>query len=339
MEKAPTKITLGQILTSWPVRLVGTMLCIWLLVRNIDVPGAFKVLSHANISLVLLCTVATGFVLLFSLAEWAVLIRSSVPISWRKLSHAFLKSIAPAYLLPTGLGGDAVRIYDLCGNMKPAAATAASVIARLGSSTALMIWALIGSFEMRGPFAIWAIAASAIAVFVMVLLWIMAMFPNAAAMMLVKITKRFHSRAPLAVLRFASELKELRANPTTLAVSLAMSLLGWGVQNLCLSVLARAVGLDVGWYVFAMAVPFSLIATLAPFALNGYGLREGILVGILVQTGITPTNAAAVALLVDLQMLPFILISALMWLDKSPTSRAAAEVQNDARREIQSMTR
>jgi uncharacterized membrane protein YbhN (UPF0104 family) len=151
------------------------------------------------------------------------------------------------------------------------------------------------------------------------------------ALWLIGLTKQMSYRAPRAILRLAQELKELRANRNSIFLSMLISVIGWGVQNYTLSLLARAVGIHAPWYLFAMAVPFSLIATMAPFALNGYGLREGILVAILLKAGLTAANAAAVTLLVDLQMVPFIAFSALLWLrsDIIPTSKAVAENAHD----------
>lgn len=308
---------LAHVLTSWPVRLVGTCICLWLLFRNINVADALRVLAHADLKLVVICLFATVFVLAFSMGEWAVLVRCAVPVSWSKLIYAFTKSLAPAYILPTGLGGDAVKIFDLSAETGTACATAASLVARLGSTSAMMVWALLGSFELDGTIRFWAIGASAVSVLAMVLLWVVTLLPSAAAIQLASWTKRLSPKISRAIIQFASELKCLGAKPQTLACSFCISMLGWGVQNLCLSVLALSVGLEVPWYLFATAVPFSLIATLAPFALNGYGLREGILVALLMHAGLTATNSAAVALLVDLQLAPFILISALMWLDTS----------------------
>lgn len=277
-----------------------------------------KVLSRADPNLVATAGFATVIVLLCAMAEWAVLIRSAAPVSWHKLNHAFWKSLAPTHLIPTGFGGDASRIYDMCGATGAAAATAATLVGRLGSTSALMFWALLASIQYSN-FA--AVVASAFCLLIMLALWSAAMAPNAVAMSVAQFTRRFGNRAPRAVLRFAGELKELRANRGVIILSLCISTLGWGIQNWTLSLLAAAVGIHVPWYLFAIAVPFSLIATMAPFALNGYGLREGIVVAILVNAGLTTTSAAAVALLVDLQMIPFVAISALMWLPSSQRPR------------------
>jgi uncharacterized protein (TIRG00374 family) len=300
-----------EVVTSWPVRLLGTALCLWLLFSTVDFRQSVKVLGHADGRMVAIAALGTFIVLMCSMAEWAVLIRSAAPVPWSKLNHSFWKSLAPTHLIPTGLGGDASRIYDMCGSTGTAAATAATFVGRLGSTSALLFWALLASIQFHNSM---AIVASAISLVIMFALWLGAMAPNAMAMAIVQLTRRFGTQAPRAVLRFASELKELRGKRKAIALSMCISLLGWGIQNWTLSLLAHAVGMTVPWYLFAIAVPFSLIATMAPFALNGYGLREGIMVAILVKAGLTATNAAAVALLVDLQMVPFIAISALMWL-------------------------
>lgn len=327
----PAKTRLGAVmstLSSWPVRLLGTGLCLWFLFAHIDVAQSLRVISHADLRLVAVAAVGTFLVLMCAMAEWAVLIRSATEVPWSKLNYSFWKSLAPGHLLPTGFGGDASRIYDMCGDTGAAAATAATFIGRLGSTSALMFWALLASIELHNTL---AIAASAVSLVVMLGMWLTGMAPNAVALWLVGLTRRMSYRAPRAILRLAQELKELRSNRNSIFLSMLISLVGWGVQNWTLSLLARAVGIAVPWYLFAMAVPFSLIATMAPFALNGYGLREGILVAILLKAGLTAANAAAVALLVDLQMVPFIAFSALMWLrsDIIPSSKAVAENAHD----------
>jgi glycosyltransferase 2 family protein len=309
-------------ITSWPARLIGTATCLWILFSHIDVGHALKLLVDINPTHVVIGFFATLGVLLCSLAEWGVLVRSAADVSWAKLSHAYFKSLAPMHLIPTGIGGDASKIYSLSSETRTAAATAATLVARLGSTTAMIFWALLASIRLD---VWWAVSASAIALVIMFGVWLMALMPNFAAFHAARFAKRFSKRkAPRAVLHFANELKDLRANRSAIILSFCFSLVGWGLQYWTLSFLAAGAGIDIGWFLFAVALPFSLIATLAPFALNGYGLREGILVGIFVHDGIAASSAAAVALLVDLQMVPFIALSALMWLQKRKKESGSA---------------
>jgi uncharacterized iron-regulated membrane protein len=87
----------------------------------------------------------------------------------------------------------------------------------------------------------------------------------------------------------------------------------WGFNLLALTAMAHAVGISTDPEVFALVIPISLLGTLAPFSVNGLGLREGILVGLLAHDGIGTTQAASVSLLVDLQMVPFAVAGAVIW--------------------------
>ena len=79
-------------------------------------------------------------------------------------------------------------------------------------------------------------------------------------------------------------------------------------------VFSRAVGADVSWTLFAVAIPITLLATLTPFSLNGVGLREGVLVGLLAHAGVSSGHAGALSILIDLQMVPFALLGAVFWM-------------------------
>ena len=104
---------------------------------------------------------------------------------------------------------------------------------------------------------------------------------------------------------------------------------GWGVNILALDIFARAIGVDVSWTVFAVAIPVTLVATLTPFSVNGLGIREGVLVGMLTHAGVSTGHAAAIAVLVDLQMLPFGILGAGLWMRHR--RRSAAPVDRGGR--------
>jgi len=75
---------------------------------------------------------------------------------------------------------------------------------------------------------------------------------------------------------------------------------------------ARAVGLDTPTLVFFLIVPASVIASMLPFSLNGLGIREGVLVGLLAAYGSPPATAGAFAVLALLVSTAFALIGGLI---------------------------
>jgi uncharacterized membrane protein YbhN (UPF0104 family) len=76
---------------------------------------------------------------------------------------------------------------------------------------------------------------------------------------------------------------------------------------------ARAVGLDTPALVFFLVVPASVLASMLPISLNGLGLREGTLVGLLVAYGAPPAEAGGFAILALFVASAFSLIGGLIY--------------------------
>jgi uncharacterized iron-regulated membrane protein len=58
--------------------------------------------------------------------------------------------------------------------------------------------------------------------------------------------------------------------------------------------------------------------------MNGLGLREGVLVGLLGHAGVNSAHAGALAVLVDLQMVPFALFGAVLWMRRRKVVKGEA---------------
>ena len=77
---------------------------------------------------------------------------------------------------------------------------------------------------------------------------------------------------------------------------------------------ALALHADVSWSVFALVLPIALLVTFIPISANGIGVREGLLVLLLVQAHVALSTATALSLFVDLQLLPFAVLGGLVYL-------------------------
>ena len=124
---------------------------------------------------------------------------------------------------------------------------------------------------------------------------------------------------------FTDTFASYRADPHAVVKCLVAGAAGWGVNLVALDLAARAVGVELSWTVFAVAVPLTLLAALAPFSVNGLGVREGVLVGMLTHAGVTSGHAGAVSLLVDVQMVPFAVMGLALWLRRRRRHRLALE--------------
>ncbi len=70
----------------------------------------------------------------------------------------------------------------------------------------------------------------------------------------------------------------------------------------------------MSWQVFAVALPIALLATFIPISANGIGVREGVLVVLLLRDHVSLPMATALALFVDLQLVPFAILGGLVYL-------------------------
>jgi uncharacterized membrane protein YbhN (UPF0104 family) len=99
-----------------------------------------------------------------------------------------------------------------------------------------------------------------------------------------------------------------------LVQSIIAGTVGWGLNLFSMQAFSLALGGNVSWEVFAVALPIALLATFIPISANGLGVREGVLVLLLVRDGVSAPMATALALFVDLQLVPFAVLGGLVYL-------------------------
>ena len=107
-----------------------------------------------------------------------------------------------------------------------------------------------------------------------------------------------------------------RGRTGVVAISVVAGVAGWGLHLLSLEALGRPVGVDVSPAIFALLVPLALLVTLVPITVNGMGVREGVLVALLMRYGVDAHRAAVLAVLADLQALPIAAIGAALWFSR-----------------------
>ena len=89
-------------------------------------------------------------------------------------------------------------------------------------------------------------------------------------------------------------------------------------------VLGMSLGLDVGFWAYAAVVPLSIVATILPISIAGWGVREGAMVSLLALFNVPNTDALALSLLFGLTLLAAALVGGLIWLPMN--ARAPGDV-------------
>jgi glycosyltransferase 2 family protein len=322
------------------LRIGGTLAGVAFLIHNVDMSTVGSSLLSADWHWAVVALALTAVACLASVFEWGVLLRSSAgygrgnPVasaehrlnhhlfSWGRLSSSYLQSLFFAQLLPSGVGGDAMRTVEMgkvVGHGKILASLAGS---RMAGTMGMAMWGLAAAVLLRGWIGIGSLVGACIFAGVMVLAWMAAL---AADRIVGRHVLKRSSRAFLRTLHsFAETFSGYRRHPHAVLQCIVVGAAGWGVNILALDLFARALGVDISWTVFAVAIPVTLVATLAPFSVNGLGLREGVLVGMLTHAGVSTGHAAAIAVLVDIQMLPFGILGAALWVRRRRRDAAPA---------------
>jgi uncharacterized protein (TIRG00374 family) len=321
--------TVRAILGSKWLRIGGTLAGVAFLVHNVDMGKAGSSLVNVDWRWASLALFLTAIACLASVFEWGILLRSSAGLgasnravsgahhqkslfSWTRLSSSYLQSLFFSQLLPAGVGGDAMRTVEMgkvVGHGKILASLAGS---RMAGTLGMACWGLAAAVLLRGWIGIGSLVGACVFAAVMMLAWVAALAADRI------MGRHFFERSSRAFLRtlhaFGQTFSGYRRHPHAIVQCILVGAAGWGVNIIALDLFAKAIGVDISWTVFAVAIPVTLVATLTPFSVNGLGIREGVLVGMLAHAGVSSGHAAAMSVLVDIQMLPFGIMGAMLWM-------------------------
>jgi uncharacterized protein (TIRG00374 family) len=200
-----------------------------------------------------------------SAVRFRVLTRLRITIPMRALIRQFFVGAYFSNLLPTAIGGDAVRLFMLaqCGLPKQEGAVNIFIERSIGSA-ALVVLALTGVLTFPVPSEI-RLGVVGLAVLVVA----------AAAGLLAgrRHFARIAKRRP-GLERAMSALALLASHPGTLLAAFILSIL-FQIASIALSwVVALAFGIDVSFIACLALVPLVWLVTLLPISLGGIGLRE-----------------------------------------------------------------
>jgi uncharacterized protein (TIRG00374 family) len=281
--------------------LVVTGLAIAYLVWKIDVRTTAHILAHARIE--------------YFLLSLAIMVVSVWPMAWRWqrllavrgieeriawLARAYFVSYMAGQVLPTSVGGDAVRIFETtrrhAGRGGPIAGSV--LLERALGGAATLALAAIGFGLAVGRYDVGAY------------LWVEAAFVIATVAAGIVLFSR-RARRPLG--RFAPTLARLRverpiravyegihgyrAHPRVLFGVFVLTLGVQAVRVLAIWAGGKAVGVDLSPRPYYVMGPLLFLVMLVPFTINGLAVRESFFVSFLGQLGVSSDAAFATGFL------------------------------------------
>jgi uncharacterized protein (TIRG00374 family) len=203
------------------------------------------------------------------------------PFSW--LLRMYFVSYAAGQVLPTAVGGDAVRIIEHSRRRPDAKATAAGAVfmERVIGSAATLILAAVGLAVAAGRYegARLLFVLEVVFVAAMILLGLMLFSRRLGETLerrLFPLGRRVKLEKPLRSLYWA--MHEYRLSPGVLTVVLGVTVVSQFMRVIAIWLCGEAVGADVSPVVYIILGPLLFLVQMVPFTLNGLGVREAFFV-------------------------------------------------------------
>ena len=287
------------------IRLSGTLvvtgLCLAYIVWKIDIRRTVHVLVHAQFA--------------YFAAAVAIVVVSVWPMAWRWqklldakgihdrlgwLTRAYFVSYTAGQILPTAVGGDAVRIYETSrrhpGNGGPVAASVLLERALGGAATltlAAVGFALaIGRYDV-GAY-LWVEGAFVVATLVLAVL----LFSRRLRPLLARTVPLLRFlRVERPVRAVYEGLHSYRGNVALLFGVFALTLAVQSVRVLAIWLTGKAVGVELSPRPYYVMGPLLFLVLLVPFTVNGLAVRETFFVSFLGNLGVDANKAFATGFL------------------------------------------
>jgi glycosyltransferase 2 family protein len=287
------------------VRVVATLVVTGLatayVVWKIDVGETARVVGDANV-LALLGAVAVTLATVPPMAwRWQRLLAARgihERLPW--LTRAYLVSYAAGQVLPTAVGGDAMRIFE--GSRRHPGRTAdiagSVLLERAVGGAATLALAAVGFALALGRYDVgaylWLEGAFVVGTVVLAFVF----FSRRARRPLARAApwlRRLRVERPLRA--FYEAVHAYRAHARTLALVCVLTLGLQALRVLAIWLSGRAAGVDLSPRVYYVMGPLLFLVMLVPFTINGFAVREAFFVSFLGTVGVGADAAFATGFL------------------------------------------
>jgi len=281
--------------------LVVTGLCVAYILWKVDVGRTARILAHAQIG--------------YFCASLAIMLATVWPLAWRWrellrargildrlgwLTRAYFVSYTAGQVLPTSVGGDAVRIFETSRRHPGRAGTVAGSVLlerALGAAATVTLAAIgialaIGRYDV-GAY-LWLELAFVLATLVLgILLFSRAMRRPLA--WLVPVLRGTRLERPLRAVYEGAHAYRSHARLLAAVFVLTGAIQAFSVLGIWLA--GKAVGVDLSPRPYFVLGPMLFLVTLAPFTINGLAVREAFFVSFLGKLHVDPDPAFAAGFL------------------------------------------
>jgi hypothetical protein len=286
-------------------RVVGTLIltaaAVAYLVWKIELSTTLDVLAETDLAWFVVAALIMTLTVPVNAARWGWLLRAhSIEERLPWLTRAYFVAYAAGQVLPTSLGGDAVRVVDTVRRHPGRTAVVTGTVALergLGGAATLLLGAIgfllsVGRYDVSAY--LWLEGA-----FVFGTLALLFVFFARSARPLLRRLQPLLARARLdgPLRAFYEGIHSYRGRPRLLAAVFGVTLIVQAVRVLAIWASAEAVGIDLSVRVYYVMGPLLFVVMLVPFTLNGLAVREAFFVSFLGSLGVGADQAFAAGFL------------------------------------------
>jgi uncharacterized protein (TIRG00374 family) len=287
------------------LRVVGTLvftgLAVAYLVWKIDLGKTIDVLRNTQLGWFVLAVAIMILTVPPMAFRWQLLLRAQrmeERLGW--LTRAYFVSYTAGQILPTAIGGDAVRVYETSRRHigRTADITAIVVLERgLGGAATVLLGAVgfllaIGHYQVNAY--LWLEGAFVIGTILLSILFF-ARFARPWVAKAAPLLRVLRIEKPLRA--FYDGVHHFRGRARLLIGLFAFTTLIQAVRVLSIWAAARAVGIELGPRIYYVMGPLFFLVLLVPFTLNGFAVREAFFVSFLGSVGVGADQAFAAGFL------------------------------------------
>jgi glycosyltransferase 2 family protein len=281
--------------------LAVTSLAVAYLVWKIDLSQTWQIISHASFGWLLLSFVIMGGTVWPMAWRWRLLLAArAIYDRLRWLVRAYFVSYTAGQVLPTSIGGDAMRIFE-CSRRHPGntGVVAGTVLLEraLGGAATVVLAALgfvlaVGHYDVNAY--IWIEAAFVLGTVVLGVL-LFSRRVRGPVSRFVPLLRRLRVERPLRSVYEA--IHAYRTRPWLLVGLFALTVTVQAVRVLAIWSTGKAVGVTLSPRPYYVMGPLLFLVLLIPFTINGLAVRESFFVSFLGGLGVDPSRAFATGFL------------------------------------------
>jgi uncharacterized protein (TIRG00374 family) len=291
------------------IKLIITIAIFYYLFQHIDFYELWAILAKSHGGWILVALIMQLGSTYLAAYRWFKI--SQLLVFKERLSfyvQSYFKGTFFNQVLPSSIGGDAVRIIDLTrkGYDKKNAFYGVFVD-RVVGLVGLLVLNLIASLIFYGTF-------EEEFSNLIILITIIGIFGFLSLFLLEKITFLANYKFLNLFHRLAKRLNKLYSSKALLAKHISISVIVHFLSVLTMYGLSLSLSLDLSFQMLLIAVPPVFLLTIVPISLAGWGIREGAMIGIFMLVGADQTKILAMSILYGLLLIISALPGSYFWI-------------------------